>query len=438
MIFSVGLVVCGLLMLVYAAHLDARDMEDAPWGGTLLCPEGDAPWEGTIPIRVRWLPLINYPMRERVYTRLRDSLPRNELRALGLEHTELLIVADLPVEELRPLLASGRLPQPGRPEVLAGAFAQATEIHADDGDFLVVGRLKRNVAGLATAYLMPADEIWDPLFERTTTRGWLDPDGITKIRKLPDPRAFVKRNELIAGPAASGPNVALLSLAALTFIAAGGAGLHRAVFARLARRGSGVLGPALRGLGDHPALVGRLHRFFYGVFFFAMVAALLLPQMNALVLDYITHAFSEGSLGYVGRAYQSGNVLAAAAATWVNNFLLQTVVLTVLVSFIVPCVGLLKTLASFALVGFGMAPIWSGMASSYTFHSITMTLELEAYIYACAAVVIFWMQIGAAARRRSLAPAKDGLRVIASGTLLAGIMLAVAGLYEAATLILLR
>ncbi len=418
--------------------LDARDMKDAPWSETVICIEGEAQWDGTILIRARWLPLINYPLREKLYTELRDSIPRDELRALGLDRTELLIIADLPVEDLAPLLDSGRLPRPGHPEVLAGAFAQATEIHADDGHFVVVGRLKRNVAGLATAYLMPAHEDWEPLFERTTTRGWLDPHGITHIKNRADPGESAPHPELIAGPAASRVNVALLSLIALSFVATGGAGLHRAAFARLAQRGGGVLGPAVRAFGVHPALVGGLHAFLYGAFFFAMLTAIAIPHINALVLGFITRAFTDGSLGYVGRAYASGNVLNAAAATWVNNFLLQTVALTVLVSIVVPCIGVLKTLASFVLAGFGMAPLWSGMASNFTYHSITMTLELEAYIYACVAVVIFWMRIGSAARQRSLAPMKDGLRVLASGTVLAGILLAIAGLYEATTLILLR
>jgi uncharacterized membrane protein SpoIIM required for sporulation len=67
-----------------------------------------------------------------------------------------------------------------------------------------------------------------------------------------------------------------------------------------------------------------------------------------------------------------------------------------------------------------------------------MVLELEAYIYACAAVVIFWARVFRAGRQRRLAPLRDGFKILGSTTILCGVMLAIAGLYEATTLILLR
>ena len=345
-------------------------------------------------------------------------------------------MAEMTPEEIEPLLGSGRLPRPGQPEVLAGAFANLNEVHADDAHLAVVGRLKRNVAGLATAYLMPADEDWAPLFDRTTTQGWLDPAGTEKLDHPENQEKIDKKRELMGGPAAAAAAVSGLCLVGLALIAVGGAGLHRAVFARMPRHG--VTAPAHLAFGERPRLVRAMHVWMYGSFFFSMALAIALPQLNALAMEYVRQAFTEGSLSYVGNAYRGGNVLLAAAATWANNYLLQTVALTVLLSILVPCIGLLKTLASFVLTGVGMAPIWSGMAAHFTYHSITMILELEAYIYACVAVVIFWEHILGALRRRSLAPVKDGFRILGSATLLAGVMLAIAGLYEATTLILLR
>jgi len=86
-----------------------------------------------------------------------------------------------------------------------------------------------------------------------------------------------------------------------------------------------------------------------------------------------------------------------------------------------------------------MAPLWSGMAWMFSFHSITMTLELEAYIIACVIVVYFWRRVIAGLRDKELLPCViQGFRALGSGIMLTGTMLAIAALYEAATLILLR
>jgi len=430
-----GLVAIGIALIACAALIDAREAARAPWAGAVFSPQGDAPWDDAIPIRARRLPLRNYPLREQMHRELLKTMTPKDLQAFGLERTDWLIVVYAPVSTLEPLLASGRMPRPGYPEVLAGAFANRNEIVADDGRFEVVGRLARTVGGLATAYVMPADDAWEPLFERTMTWGWLAPDGLAKIAAAGDAVPFDDDDEIEGGLfPASGASTAL-SLAGLALAAAGGAVLHRAAFRRVRR---GLFGPACRAFEAHPRIVRGMHAVLYGSFFLSAALTVLMPQLNVLVMNFIVHAFSEGNLGYVGDAYRSGNVFKAAVATWVNNYLVQTVLLTVLISILVPCIGVLKTLASFSLAGLGMAPVWSGIAANYTFHSITMVLELEAYIYTCAAVVIFWNKVAAAIHQREVAIAREGARTLLSATFLAGVLLAIAGLYEAVTLILLR
>lgn len=432
---GLALVALGLLLIAGAAAVDARESAHAPWTGALFSPRGDAAWDGTIPIRTRRLPLRNYPIREQIHRELQKMLSPDQLRGFDLSRTEMLIVVYAPVQVLEPLLASGRMPRPGYPEVLAGAFTTLNEIGADDGHFQVVGRLKRTTGALATAYVMPADEVWEPLFERTMSWGWLDPNGVDTLSTLGEDKEIDEDTEIYGGMYPASLVSVWLCMAGLGFAAVGGATLHREAFRRIRH---GVFGPASRAFTVEPGMVRAMHVGLYGGFFFAAALALMVPQINVFVMSVIVHAFSEGNLGYVGDAYQSGNVFAAAVATWVNNYLVQTVVLTILISIAVPCIGVLKTLFSFGLAGFGMAPLWSGTAANYTFHSITMILELEAYIFACAAVVIFWKRIVAAIRTRELSPVRDGVRVLVSAAVLAGVLLAIAGLYEAVTLILLR
>jgi uncharacterized ion transporter superfamily protein YfcC len=86
-----------------------------------------------------------------------------------------------------------------------------------------------------------------------------------------------------------------------------------------------------------------------------------------------------------------------------------------------------------------MTPLWSGIPGLLLFHSITIVLELEAYIYACVAVCIFWLRIVRGLGNRMVMESfHDAAKMLLSATLLAGLVLAVAALYEAASLILLR
>jgi hypothetical protein len=183
-----------------------------------------------------------------------------------------------------------------------------------------------------------------------------------------------------------------------------------------------------------------MHVLLYGLFFLSMLPALVYPFISVWMQEFIGQVFSEkGSLDYVGEAYASGDIAGAAFATWLNNYIVQTVGLTFALSLVIPLAGVLKTAASFAFAGLGITPIWSGMPGMLTYHSITMVLELEAYIYACVAVCAFWTRLirGLAAPATARA-AGAAAKSLGSATLLAGLMLGVAAAYEAATLILLR
>jgi hypothetical protein len=256
---------------------------------------------------------------------------------------------------------------------------------------------------------------------------------------MDDPAAFIERNEVRGGVAPAPLSAVYLCIAGLCIAAVGGGFLHQGLFRRFLARAPRVFRPALRAFVDLPRLVFFMHVFLYGVFFASTLPTLAYPFINVMMQEYIRHAFSDGSLGYVGEAYGSGNVLRAAAATWLNNFVVQTAGLTMLLSIIVPMLGVLKTAASFAVAGLGMTPLWTGMPAVFVPHSITMVLELEAYIYACVAVCVFWGHIARGIRAgRTGDAAHESLMTLLSATLLAGVMLGVAALYEAASLILLR
>lgn len=438
-VFGIGALAFGLVLLVVAAFVDGHMRSQTPWAGALFSPDGKPPWEGAVAIQARHVPLNNFPLQRRVAFWVKDRLPPDDYRTLGLDDTEWLLSIEMPAESFEPLLASGRLPRPGRPEVLAGVYCRAEEIHVEDAYFRVVGRLKRGVGGLYGAYVLPANRVWDPLLMNTATWGWLDPDGRKHLLDQDKPAAFAEEHDIEGGIAPTQPAVIVLCMIALVSVATGGGLLHWVVFVSRSRHATGIFAPMFRATAAHPRLVRVLHLMLYGGFFVMMAAPLAYPFANVIMQNYITHTFSQGGLGYVGQAYQSGNIGLAAAATWVNNYLLQTVALTVISSLIIPLVGVLKTLVSFAMAGFGMTPIWSGMAGTLVFHSITMVLELEGYIFACVAVCVFWFDlVGGMRSGEGRARIAGAFKVLGAGTALSGVMLAIAALYEATTLILLH
>ncbi len=82
-----------------------------------------------------------------------------------------------------------------------------------------------------------------------------------------------------------------------------------------------------------------------------------------------------------------------------------------------------------------MTPLWSGMPGMLIFHSVTMVLELEAYVFACVTVALFWIHVVRSLRQSE--PLGYAIRILLAGTALSGVLLAIAALYEATTLILL-
>jgi len=155
--------------------------------------------------------------------------------------------------------------------------------------------------------------------------------------------------------------------------------------------------------------------------------------------NLIISEFDQGSISYIGDALKSKSIFRTTLAVFFNNYVMQTVLLTVGISLILPMIGILKTLLSFLLVGFVMVPSWIGMSGVYSYHSITMTLELEAYVFTCVCVAYFWGSVVDGVLNKDFGGGlKRGFLALMSGTLLAGIMLAFAGLYESVTLILAR
>ncbi|PCJ53746.1 MAG: hypothetical protein COA73_15025 [Candidatus Hydrogenedentota bacterium] len=445
---GIPLVVFGVLILIINGILEARNQQSQPWIDAVWSPDGEAIWDDTILVRSRSVPLDNFPILKREISDRREKVNGKEAEQLealitntGIEKTERVVFMDVPPDELDSLIVSGRLPEPGDPEVLAGVFARLDSFEMDETTFEVVGRLSPAVSGFHFAYILPESTSFESLFseQEGVTHGWLAISGRDRLKEETAIKELMDEQDILGMRVPTTSRHAYASILGLMMVAVGGAIAHMTVFSILARRSGGIITVGVQAVLQQPRVLLGMHVVMFGTFFGMMMVGIQFPVPHLWLLNLITHEFTSGGLSYVGEAYASGRIFAAALATWFNNFIVQTVGMTFVISLIVPMVGLAKNLLSFAMVGFGMAPLWSGMSGMFSFHSITMTLELEAYIIACVIVVYFWRRVVAGLMEKDVIPQiRQGFRVMGSGVILTGVMLGVAGLYEAVTLILLR
>lgn len=455
-------VLLGIVLMLFAAGREAAWHARQPWANAVVVVDDPASAEAPA-VGIRRVPIEAYP--ENPLVPMLTSSPEGKalLESSGLDEGERVLAVDLPPEALQPLLLSGRVPRPGAPEVLAGDLTQLESFTLDGVTFTVVGQLARSVSVATGAYLLPWQPLIAPIFNAdVAAHGCLYLDGeaglaqrLQAMDNVADRRALAE--QVIGLRSRTMPVFAWLVYAAMVVVAVGGMGLA-AWWCRLRAYSGGRFGPLYRACYEQPNLFFFMHAGLYGTLFVAMAVGMVNPVLHLQMGDLVERMFVEGGLSYIGDAYASGNIPMAAVATWWNNYAVQTVGLTFFTPIalwyagVIPWfplaipllplpLGLLKTAFSFALVGAVMAPAYVGTASGYSFHAITMVLELEAYIIACF-VILAWpariLTAFATDGSDRLAACRDALRIFVAGLLYTGVLLAVAGLYEAATLILLR
>jgi len=438
-----GLVAVGVAVIAGVSLVEGQS--EPLWQGAVLVPDAPLPDNGVgevYPAAFRRLTEQSLPESMPLLAELRlTSQGEDVLTMLGLDQHERVVCTDVPRQVLEPLLVSGRWPVPGAREVVAGDLARFESFTLDGAAFHTVGRLRRCVAGLAFAYLLPEHETGAPLFSEAAgaTRGWIAPEGWPLGSGEDEGADGEPTVEVVGGITRTTTGRALAAIVGLVLIAAGGSLAQIRLLRHLGRRRRGPLAAVIDELSQHAVLLWGVHVLLYGLFFAGMLAALGHPVANLRLTAFVGDQFLEGDLSYIGDAYTSGNVLRASAATFTHNYLVATLALTIAPSLVLPFAGLLKNAPTFGFIGFVMSPMWTGAANELVYHSITMTLELEAYIVACFVIALWPIRLVRGLIRDDLrAEAMRGLRVVAEGALLAGLMLAIAAVYEATTVILFQ
>lgn len=441
----VTILLTGVILVAFAAHHDAEIAENTPWREAMLFPDTPTPGSGdtnAIPVSVRRLDEGYLQESAEMLAELRKNDWGNEvIDTLKLDKAENVVLMDLPRERLQEILGAGRLPEPGQPEALAGELARGNEFPLDDEIFRVVGRLRRGVGGLAFAYVIPDTEEMGKHFttESGATTGHIEITPAADVEEEAEAERSEAPQKVIGGLNLADNMVSLLTLLGLMFVATGGSLAQFRFLRLLSARWSDVFAASLSEILAYPRLFASIHILLYSLFFVGMFVAKTNPVFSLRMAEYVRQQFGEGDLSYIGAAYASGDIIRATLATFYHNYLVATVSLTLLPSIVIPFAGLFKNAVTFGAVGFVMSPIWEGSAAPLVYHSITMTLEMEAYIVASFAVTlmpILWFR--GLRNKNGVLGYLNGFRAISHGTLISGLMLAIAAAYEAITLILLN
>ena len=443
------LLAAGVTLIAAVSRLDVTERSKEPWAEAGFVVEeessGDHRATGGVPAFVRKVPGENYPRLNRVLGDLRNTPGgadiADRLEECAHESVVFLSVLD---EVAAPLLASGALPERGSTGVLAGDMTRLESFVMDGETFTVTGRLKRSMGGLAFSYLVPAHSglVQHSSESPEASPGWFFAEGIpiTLLEGAPQTdEEAAEEPERVGGMGRARPEVVWGTFFGLVLVAAGGAVAQVRFLRWLRYHWHGSLSVAFTEIAVRPRLVMGMHVLLYGLLFGGMAVAVRYPVVSAWVVTLVSGEFASGDLSYIGAAYMSGSVSQAAGATFLHNFVVATVLYTVLPSLIIPFAGVVKNALSFAGVGFVMAPLWTGSAETMVYHAITLTLEMEAYVIMSVVVSALPLRmLRGIARNRFFPEWRRGLAVVASGTVLVGLMLIAAALYEAATLILLR
>jgi hypothetical protein len=449
------LIAAGVLLLAAGAFLEQRWLDAQPWREAIFVPEGVSSLDGAIPVQVRNVPSESLPPLPGLLEG-GAGVPDLDtvIEQFGLNDTEYVVAAPLDEAVLSGLLGGGRLPERGKPEVLAGALTRVERFTLDGQEFQVVGHLKGTTSGFLFAFLLPESPAHGDIFsaEAGATTGYVQPNGTVLLEVLEAERAAAETAEdadapageegavpdLVGGLTMTLPGFQILAMLGLALAAAGGCWAHTRFFRWLAVRPRGRTLPVLLEVREWPRLWASLHVVYFGAFLAMMLLALENPLWSMRLTEAVSTVFTEGELSYITDAFESNNILLATIAIWRHNYLTATVLLTFAIS-VIPFLGAIKTVLSFALVGFAMAPIWTSSLGGYWYHSITMVLELEAYILASFTVIIVPLLLGTGLWQGTLRPyALRAAAALLSAVLLTGVMLLIAAFYEAATLILLR
>lgn len=441
LLFLVGLALINFAYRKYVAPASTR------WTDAVIYIAEDGPAAdlkplGGTPVTLRLLPVD--PQTELLAKQLAGAGNQVGHMVVRNRQEKLILVENFRALFDGNMLASGRLPEPGAGEVLAGYDASRKDALSIDGQkFKVVGVLRRQNAPFWNSYLLP---------DARPAAKWLDPASpqvkpgvlVTRVEARKQKEALMKsrvrgRLTALSDMSRVEPGPYFLYLLGLLFLVGGGAAmLLEGFWAWSNKATSGWFAAPLVEMRRHWRLLVGLHAGYFGLCLAAMVVIYFARDIqDILFMIVLKEITGTGMLGIVGKAYLSGNILWAAVATVGVNFFAGSLGVITLPSVILPGSGTLVAFYRAGLWGVLLAPAYPLLAGTMRAHSVTLLLEGEGYILATffgLLVPIFLL------RRQEGVPGMQrwgrALLVNLKGNLLVFLVLAIAALYEAIEVIL--
>ena len=346
------------------------------------------------------------------------------------------------------MLQSGRLPEPGTDEVLAGCQAAQTDrIVVSNSELKIVGRLRRNVTFLADSLILfgsaESSEIFD---EDRLYNGFLvkiseqqkdDKKFAGSLESAFPKNKFTQYSVVLR----TRPAPFFLYMAGMAVLLFGGTFLFFNIYKLSAKIFKNTwTAYALQTICDYKYLFFLLHLASFGLGLLFMVFVYFLPELNFFLGLVVGAEVTSGSgpLALAGKAYMSQNILLAAAITFGINFSIGSLLTITIPSIIVPGSGILMVLFRSVMWGLILSPCYTTFSQMMLPHSITLLLEGEAYILAAFFGLLMLIFLFRKSHGENLAQRyKNALIVNIQGIILTAIVLAIAALYEAVEVILM-
>jgi hypothetical protein len=403
----------GFAMMLWAYGWRELRVYMGPWRSGLMILSSEAPAEAVVPagvIRARLRLLSSNEVAELLLFGTGDAAPAKALGVKGQVRVKLIELALPTAEIVEGRLQSGRLPEPGTNEVLAGARIGPRETLIVGGETLrVVGVLKPGLALFADSFLVSPGANTDKLFPAavpTVVNVWLVSASAEELStngvRKPLEEAFPpEKYAWVTTPDRLDPHAFRLYLAGLATFLLGGSGALIALFRWLAGKfTSPVLSGPLLEMKARPRLVWGVHLVYFGI---VMAGALLMykaPEAQVVLLSKIREALANKSslLAIVGEPYLSGNIPLAAVVTFAISFLLGSLACITIPSIVLPGAGMLVASLLGMTSGLLLAPVTQNLAVAMLPLWLMMLLAGEGFILA----TLFGLLIPIHVVRRSL------------------------------------
>lgn len=440
----------GMGLMLFSSFASRGPTASPPWSGARMYVGAGEPTTETegleyVKARIRFLPMT--PLAEVLAHAVLGERAEVEQSFRLASQEKLILYPQLRNDFTETMLASGRLPIPGKDEVVAGACATQEDRLAVGGrTFTVVGVLREQVLLFLDSYLIAGDSAQADLFSpddeavqiayvvRPSTGEQLDRETKKLLSEAFPSGKFV----LQIGRARTHAAQFWVFVSGQALFLLGGSILLTALYVSLASRlRPGFIRTPLAEIQKRKRLFLALHLVYFGavVLFTALVHRV--PELQHFLQALVRAELKEGPLAPVAQAYASKNVLWAALATLGINFALGSLAAITLPSLIVPGIGALMVFIRAAAWGLVLAPTNPLLLRGMVPHSLVLFLEGSGYVLAAffallVPLYLFNRREGETVGRRY----GKALLMNLKGNLLVLIVLAVAALYEAIEVIL--